>query len=107
MTPVSCKAPGRGRLCAPGRPGRNPSVQIRLRAYEAGSTVGQRPTLAAMREAAGIGLERYVLALEYATQTEAAFPFAQVARCSSGTERLFVLVGGIASPRPNSHCDFS
>ncbi len=37
-------------------------------------------TLADLLEAAGLGLERYVLALEYATQTEAAYRFAQVAR---------------------------
>ncbi|HEV7667289.1 MAG TPA: hypothetical protein VGS22_02115 [Thermoanaerobaculia bacterium] len=36
--------------------------------------------LAALLEAAGIGLERYVLALEYATQTETAYRFAQAAR---------------------------
>ncbi|MEP7012512.1 MAG: hypothetical protein ABJC13_19500 [Acidobacteriota bacterium] len=36
--------------------------------------------MAALLEAAGIGLERYVLALEYATQTETAYRFAQAAR---------------------------
>src|SRR6185295_1403001 len=51
-------------------------VQERLQA------IGQEDpeTLAALLEAAGLGLERCVLALEYATQTEAAFRFALAAR---------------------------
>lgn len=51
-------------------------VQERLQA------IGQEDpeTLAALLEAAGLGLERCVLALEYATQIETAYRFAQAAR---------------------------
>lgn len=50
--------------------------------HERLQTIGKEDpeAMAALLEAAGIGLERYVLALEYATQVETAYRFAQAAR---------------------------